>query len=71
MNDSHIGDPALDTVDWSDDTGPGNLRVSYVLPDAGLKVTDSGVFWPLPDDPLYELLRDGPRHRLVWVDLEL
>ena len=71
VNHSHIGDPALDTVDWSDDTGPGNLRVSYVLPDAGLKVTDSGVFWPLPDDPLYELLRDGPRHRLVWVDLEL
>ena len=67
------GDPALDTADWPDDA-PGNLRVSYVLPAASLKVTGAGVFWPGPDDPKAALLGSdglgaGP-HRLVWVDLE-
>nr|WP_281981480.1 endonuclease/exonuclease/phosphatase family protein [Thalassorhabdomicrobium marinisediminis] len=68
----HRGDPALDTADWSDD-GPGNLRVSYVLPARALTVMDAGVFWPAPDDPAAGLLGDdqgtaGPHH-LVWVDL--
>lgn len=67
------GDPE-DTVDWSRETEPGNLRVDYVLPDANLTVTGAGVFWPAPDDPLYALLgedgRGASRHRLVWVDLE-
>jgi len=67
-----IGNPALDTADWSDD-GPGNLRVSYILPSRDLTVIDAGVFWPAPDDPLAALLGDdglaaGP-HRLVWVDI--
>ena len=66
------GDPALDTADWPDDA-PGNLRVSYVLPSAGLQVTGAGVFWPGPDDPKAALLGSdglaaGP-HRLVWVDI--
>ncbi|WP_368184821.1 endonuclease/exonuclease/phosphatase family protein [Aestuariibius sp. HNIBRBA575] len=64
----HSGDPSLDTVDWPED-GPGNLRVSYVLPSADWVVEDSGVFWP--DDP--GLLGDdglaAGSHRLVWVDL--
>jgi len=69
---SHVGDPALDTADWSDN-GPGNMRVSYVLPAATWQVTDAGVFWPAPDDPDAVLLgRDGfaaGPHRLVWVDI--
>lgn len=73
-NANHFGDPALDTADWSD-TGPGNLRVSYVLPSIDLTVTGAGVFWPAPDDPLVDLLGSdgmaaGP-HRLVWVDIEV
>jgi len=69
---THQGDPARDTADW-DEAGPGNLRVSYVLPSAGLRITDAGVFWPAPDDPKAALLGDdglaaGP-HRLVWVDV--
>ena len=69
---SHRGDPALDTADWSD-SGPGNLRVSYVLPAATWQVKDAGVFWPAPDDPDAALLGSdgfaaGP-HRLVWVDI--
>lgn len=67
------GDPALDTADWPDNA-PGNLRVSYVLPAASLKVTGAGVFWPGPGDPKAALLGSdglgaGP-HRLVWVDLD-
>lgn len=70
----HTGDPALDTVDW-DEPSPGNLRVDYVLPSAGLDVVDAGVFWPAPDNPQAALLgEDGmtvSRHRLVWVDIEM
>lgn len=72
-NARHRGNPALDTADW-DDTGPGNLRVDYVLPSADWVVTGTGVFWPDPDDPLAALLGDegaATRHRLVWVDLEM
>ena len=73
-NPDHRGDPALDTADWNDD-GPGNLRVSYILPSANLIVAGAGVFWPAPDQPLADLLGGdglaaGP-HRLVWVDLQI
>lgn len=64
----HRADPALDTADWPDQK-PGNLRVSYVLPDARLRVTDSGVVWPLPDDPFAQTVETASRHRLVWVDI--
>ena len=67
-----LGDPSLDTADW-DEGGPGNLRVSYVLPSADWQVADAGVFWPAPGDAAAALLGEdglaaGP-HRLVWVDL--
>ena len=67
------GNPALDTTDWPDNA-PGNLRVSYVLPAASLRVVGAGVFWPAPDDPRAALLGSdglaaGP-HRLVWVDID-
>lgn len=66
------GDPARDTADWSED-GPGNLRVSYILPSAAWEVTAAGVLWPAADNPAAPLTPDdlaasGP-HRLVWADL--
>lgn len=57
-NQSHTGNPALDTADFND-AAPGNLRVDYVLPAAGMTFADTGlgrpedgtdaplgVFWP-------------------------
>lgn len=67
-NAEHSGDPALDTADWRDD-GPGNLRVDYVLPSAGLEITASGVFWPAPGEALAAEVAAGPPHRLVWIDI--
>ena len=68
----HAGDPGLDTANWAE-TGPGNLRVSYVLPASSWNVAGAGVFWPAPDAPNAALLGDdglaaGPHH-LVWVDV--
>ena len=63
----HAGDPGLDTADWD---GPGNLRVSYVLPSADWRVMDAGVLWPAPDDPLAEVAAAAGPHRLVWVDID-
>jgi hypothetical protein len=64
--------PDLPTADWPDD-GPGDLRVSYVLPSRDWQIVGAGVFWPGPDDPDRALLGEdglaaGP-HRLVWVDI--
>lgn len=70
-NARHRGAPALDTADWRDDGGPGNLRVDYLLPSAEIEVLAAGVFWPAPDDPQAALLEDGPAHRLVWADIRL
>ena len=68
----HRGPAKTDTADWPSD-GPGNLRVSYVLPSADWRVVDAGVFWPDPADPAASVLgadglAAGPHH-LVWVDL--
>lgn len=74
-NAGHAGPAALDTADWRDRPEPGNLRVDYVLPSAGLEVTGAGVFWPPERHPLARLVAGGGRepassnHRLVWVDL--
>jgi len=57
--------------DWPDEDGPGNLRVSYVLPSRDLQVRDAGVLWPAPGAPLAEAVAAASRHRLVWVDLAL
>lgn len=66
----HEGDPALDTADWD---GPGNLRVDYVLPAAGLKVRATGVLWPAPGGSEGGVdaatVARASRHRLVWVDV--
>ncbi|MCV3274287.1 endonuclease/exonuclease/phosphatase family protein [Roseobacter sinensis] len=61
------GDP-FDTVDWTDPV-PGNLRVDYVLPSADWQVLDTGVLWPIPEDPLGQTVIAASRHRLVWVDI--
>ena len=66
---THQGDPAMDTADFNEDGGPGNLRVDYVLPSADLTVVDSGVLWPAPGDPLAEIVERASDHRLVWVDI--
>lgn len=72
-NNSHRGDPALDTADWNDDFGPGNLRVDYVLPSNGLEIQDAGVFWPASDEADFNLLKNRDPavswHGLVWVDI--
>jgi 3-phytase len=77
-NESHIGDPANDTADFSEPPfGPGNLRADYVLPSKTLQIRDAGVFWPADDDPLSRLTGTGifgdpvptSDHRLVWVDV--
>ena len=79
-NETHAGDPALDTADFNDRPGSaGNLRVDYVLPSRPLKVRDAGVFWPVQEDPLFRLTGvydpsftngfPSSDHRMVWVDL--
>lgn len=79
-NQTHEGDPALDTADFADGPGSGgNLRVDYVLPARPLRVLDAGVFWPRQDNPLFRLTGvysqaytngfPSSDHRMVWVDL--
>lgn len=74
-NPGHRGPQTLDTVHWPQENGPGNLRVSYILPDARIRVSATGVFWPEPDSPDVHLLGDADRpptrHRMVWLDLDL
>ena len=69
-NDLHVGPPSMDTADWRDDPGPGNLRVDYVLPDAAMEILGSGVLWPVEGEPLHEEVQASD-HRLVWVDIDL
>ncbi len=74
INLTQAGDPGLDTADWRDDPGPGNLRVDYVLPSPALSLRGAGVFWPPPGQEGGDLVARGQelgiRHRLVWVDIE-
>jgi endonuclease/exonuclease/phosphatase family metal-dependent hydrolase len=49
-------------------------RIDYVLPSTGLAVVGAGVFWPVPSDPLHDLVAPPDRasdHRLVWVDVDV
>ena len=73
-NDTHLSDPAYDTADFSD-SAPGNLRADYVLPRKQLRIDDAGVFWPLNDDDLFDLVGTWPfpssDHRLVWIDVRI
>lgn len=71
-NTTHVGDPAYDTADFAD-TAPGNLRADYVLPSRSFGILDSGVFWLIPEDPLFRLTADYPAqvsdHKMVWIDI--
>jgi len=58
----------LETAEWPQ-TGP--LRVSYLLPSAGLAVTGAGIYWPEDGDAGADLADLAGPHRLVWVDLSL
>ena len=69
-NSVHRGDPRFDTADFNDDPAPGNLRVDYVLPSAGLEVVAAGVFWPPEGAPEAAWL-DASDHRPVWIDVTL
>ena len=68
-NSGQGGDPRFDTADF-DDEAPGNLRVDYVLPAAGLEIAGAGVFWPIEGQTGASLI-DASDHRLVWVDVTL
>ena len=56
-------------------TATWGMRADYVIPSkSGWRITDAGVFWPTPSDPLYRLVKNrraSSDHRLVWVDLEI
>lgn len=74
INARHGGNPAHDTGDFADDgSGPGNLRLDYVLPSTTVAVSGSGVFWPTASEPTFRLVGvypfPGSDHRMVWVDL--
>jgi hypothetical protein len=69
VNAGQSGAPELDTADW-DDAGPGNLRVDYVLPSAGLAVAGAGVYWP-EEGEMAGVVAEASAHRLVWVDVVL
>ena len=70
-NETHEGDPAHDTADFSD-SAPGNLRVDYVLPSKQLRIVDGAVFWPAEGEPHFDLTGTFPfpssDHRLVWIE---
>jgi hypothetical protein len=73
-NLEHCNPPRYDTADFSERIG--NLRVDYVLPRKGLRVTDTGVFWPTTDWEHFDrLIGTWPfpvtDHRMVHVDVAL
>lgn len=70
-NARHRGAPALDTADWPDDPGPGNMRVDYVLPSADLAIEGAAVWWPAPGTAAADQAAAASRHRLVFVDIRL
>lgn len=67
-NSSQKGNPRQDTSNFSEGSGPGNLRVDYVLPSATLTITDKGIFWPAPGEDGADLV-DASDHRAVWIEV--
>jgi hypothetical protein len=75
VNLEHCNPPEYDTADFNS-AGPGNLRVDYVLPRKGLRVSGGEVFWPTSDTDVFQRLIGtfpfpGTDHRMVHVDLRL
>src|SRR3546814_12102217 len=60
----HRGAAAHATGDFGDKIG--TLRLDYVLPSTGLRLVDSGVYWPASTDPARALVT-ASEPRLVWV----
>lgn len=64
-----------DNINAQHHTAFWRMRADYVLPSKlGFKLVNSGVFWPLDNEPTYRLIKDrkaSSDHRLVWVELEL
>jgi endonuclease/exonuclease/phosphatase family metal-dependent hydrolase len=60
------------TADWPEPV-PGDLRVDYILPAAGLEVSDSGVLWPEGEEGALpaSVAALASDHRLVWMDLAI
>jgi len=71
-NATHKGEPGLCTADLDDDpsTGPGNLRLDYVLVARSLRVVDANVVWPRAL-PGAAAAADAPPHHIVWADFTL
>lgn len=69
LNESHVGDPAMDTGDFGAD-GHANLRIDYALPSKELTVLGQGVHWPASGSPGADEV-GASDHRLVWVDVSL
>ena len=65
----NIGQKGPDAEDTGD-FGPqvGNLHLDYVLPSTGLRIVDSGVFWPAPGKEGADWI-DATDHHMVWLDL--
>lgn len=56
---------ASHTVSWG-------MRADYVLPSRHFGVENSGVFWPVKEEPLHRLVKSretSSDHRLVWMEL--
>lgn len=68
INSPHIAHGNTHTSAW-------RMRADYALPSSfGFKVKNTGVFWPVAGEALYETVSDresSSDHRLVWVELEI
>lgn len=64
-----------DITHSAEHTAHWGMRADYVLPSKPhFTIQDSGIFWPLPTDEAFRLVKDraaSSDHRLVWVDLHL
>jgi hypothetical protein len=61
-----------ETADWPEPV-PGDLRVDYILPAAGLEVVGAGVLWPEGEEGALpaEIAALASDHRLVWMEFVL
>ncbi len=55
-------DSEFHTADWG-------MRSDYLLPSQDWKVVDTGVFWPVPEDPMGDVVAMASDHRAVWLDV--
>jgi hypothetical protein len=46
------------------------LHLDFVLPSVGLRITSSGVFWPVAGQPGADWV-GASDHRMVWLDLDV